>query len=235
MTQACFEALSPGSHSAPSHPFFSLASPHSLSLPVNCIKQSSSSSLPLASLTMDSLSQLPPECLQHILGILAHQQQAHALAALLSTNKNIALLILPYLYADPYRLLSHTSTNISAKRRAHNTPLRTRHTLILMLLARVPDARLPFLLRFALQVTSSPSTDSPASPSAFNYCSYIRHLNMDKDSIDRNKYWPQENPSPRLLELCKEMSLHVNAVWTGYCRPTMAGTRKSNTSDSSTA
>lgn len=71
-----------------------------------------------------------------------------------------------------------------------------------MLLARVPAARLPFLLRFALQVTStSPETNTSSSASPqIDYCALIRHLNVDKDSINIDEYWSHENPSPRLLE-----------------------------------
>ncbi|KAH7038717.1 hypothetical protein BKA57DRAFT_474035 [Linnemannia elongata] len=149
---------------------------------------------------MDPLSQLPLECLQHILAILAQQNNSHALAALLCTNKNIAFLTLPFLYADPYRPSTRLYTN--GEWRAHKRHQGASHGLTRILLDRVPAARLPFLLRFALQVTSTSqetNTSISASP-PIDYCAHIRHLNMDKDSINIDKYWSQENPSPRLLE-----------------------------------
>lgn len=64
--------------------------------------------------TMDPLSRLPVECLQHILHFISldtyDNNNKRALHALICTNKHLALITLPYLYSHPFQYTTHTRT-----------------------------------------------------------------------------------------------------------------------------
>ncbi|KAG0210520.1 hypothetical protein BGX33_004837 [Mortierella sp. NVP41] len=79
---------------------------------------------------MDPLSKLPVECLHLILKSLADEDLAGSLATLLQTNKHIATVTLPFLYADPFQDSFHHATD--------NGVTRTDHILARMLLGKLP-------------------------------------------------------------------------------------------------
>ncbi|KAF9901395.1 hypothetical protein EC991_006215 [Linnemannia zychae] len=165
---------------------------------------------------MDLLSKLPLECLQHILQHLADDTTAlSSLIALLSTNKYIASITLPYIYADINNLVGgYSVSSITTK---------MRYSLVRMLLRWMflhgKDGLSEMLMLFfgfdhdavcnrnsnnnntSVGTCNTANTkinhkndnnsavERPKSP--FDYLAHIRHLNLDIMRVD---------PSPQRVD-----------------------------------
>ncbi|KAK3845526.1 MAG: hypothetical protein J3R72DRAFT_487667 [Linnemannia gamsii] len=121
---------------------------------------------------MDPLSRLPLECLQHILQVLDDDDNLTSLANLLTVNKYIASVALPYLYHDPYRLAFH-----QGKRGYHHQWHRSINyeSLTRMLLNRLPAVSLSKALSLALAIDPAESSTATAH-SSLDYLAHIRHF-----------------------------------------------------------
>ncbi|KAG0269032.1 hypothetical protein BGZ95_002221 [Linnemannia exigua] len=145
---------------------------------------------------MDPLSKLPPECLQHILQILVNDNTSiSSLIALLSTNKYIASMTLPYIYGDINKLDEGCAVS----------PVKNdqRACLVRMLLQQLFDEGLPevVLLSYGFKTVSTTydgednatSNDtynrdddefsSARAKSPFDYLAFVRHFNLDLEHI----------------------------------------------------
>ncbi|KAF9141382.1 hypothetical protein BGX30_004929 [Mortierella sp. GBA39] len=120
---------------------------------------------------MDSLSHLPIECLQHILQNLLDSGSLSILASLLTMNKHIASVTLPYLYCNPYHLILNGGKPSKRKNNAGELLTRT-------LLSCLPLATLPKALVLAL-TTDHRYLPPPTTASPLDYLAHVRHLNMD--------------------------------------------------------
>ena len=120
---------------------------------------------------MDSLSHLPIECLQHILQNLFDSGSLSTLARLLTMNKHIASVTLPYLYRNPYHLILNCGRPFGLKKKAGELLTRT-------LLGCLPLATLPKALVLAL-TTDRRYPPPPTTASPLDYLAHVRHLNMD--------------------------------------------------------
>lgn len=145
--------------------------------------------------TMDLLSRLPVECLQHILHVLNNDGNFSALARLLLMNKYIASATLPFLYCDPFWVKPDQAEGWKRRdsRPGHYAKL-TR-----MLLNRLPLATLPkavSLVFVADSADSSPATTTVTatdSNSPLDYLAHLRHLNIP--SLDRRElHWTSQSP-----------------------------------------
>ncbi|KAF9134239.1 hypothetical protein BGW39_007710 [Mortierella sp. 14UC] len=125
---------------------------------------------------MDPLTQLPVECLQLIVKTLDKDNSLFALASLLTMNKHIASVTLPFLYRDPYRPAFHNwGTKLRNKDRITSYRMLTR-----TLLSRLPLASLSKALSLAL--TTGPlnnSTTASTTRSSFDSLAHIRHINVE--------------------------------------------------------
>ncbi|KAG0268975.1 hypothetical protein BGZ95_002235 [Linnemannia exigua] len=120
---------------------------------------------------MDPLSQLPVECLQRIIQILDNDNCLFALSSLLTLNKHITSVVLPFLYRDPFRPAFHQwGTSQHSKNRLE--------MLTRMLLHRLPTACLPKALSAALGYDPAYVPTETTSRSSFDYLSHIRHFNI---------------------------------------------------------
>lgn len=152
---------------------------------------------------MDSLTRLPLECLQHILQALDDADCVSSLAALLTMNKYIASVALPYIYRDPFRhsfCYNKQGENIS-KRPTTNTYNKTRR-IACMLLKCLPPANLPTALSLGLaasQPTNNHTNTSTAitgnnnetegfdteyTPSPLDYFAHIRYVNLEPRFVE---------------------------------------------------
>ncbi|KAF8929350.1 hypothetical protein BGZ47_001098 [Haplosporangium gracile] len=166
----------------------------------------------------DPLSQLPLECLQHILQTLDNDNTPFALANLLTMNKYIASVTLPFLCCDPFRRQYHAY--LKGRLRNRWSPgmytMSSRETLYRMLLSRPSVAnRLPTALSLALTVNSSnnsnenilpktSTTTTATTSSPLSYLAHIHHLSIIIDETLTLLDWtgfelPEELPS-RLLK-----------------------------------
>ncbi|KAG0076731.1 hypothetical protein BGZ90_008282 [Linnemannia elongata] len=129
---------------------------------------------------MNPLSQLPVECLQHILHIIHNDDDFSALARLLLMNKHIASATLPFLYRDPFRL---KPDKLEAWNRHRSRP-RYYDKLIRMLLSQLPLATLPTAVSLVFAASSADSSPAMTTVTATNsnspldYLAHIRHLNI---------------------------------------------------------
>ncbi|KAG0273144.1 hypothetical protein BGZ95_011041, partial [Linnemannia exigua] len=121
---------------------------------------------------MDPLSRLPLECLQHILQVLDHDDSLTTLANLLTMNKYIASVVLPYLYRDPYRLAFHEEKRGYDLQWYRTT---TYESLTRMLLGRLPAVSLSKGLTLALTIDPAESS-TPIAKSSLDYLAHIRHF-----------------------------------------------------------
>ncbi|KAG0372748.1 hypothetical protein BGX24_012635 [Mortierella sp. AD032] len=176
---------------------------------------------------MDPLSKLPTECLQHILQILIDNTNISPLINLLSTNKYIASMTLPYIYSDINKLVEGNAVSpVNNDQRA---------CLVRMLLQQVLlDEPLPEVLLLSYGFKTAPHTtnddgketsddatnrnngntynsdegedEEPSSAktiSTFNYLAFVRHLNLDLDHIKpkRRSLWKSiHEHSPQVTE-----------------------------------
>ncbi|KAG0378130.1 hypothetical protein BGX24_004679 [Mortierella sp. AD032] len=159
---------------------------------------------------MDPLSQLPLECLQHIFQVLDDNDDVASLAALLSINKYIASVALPYLYRDPFRHAFYYEKKEQAPPRKGVPAYRASRKVTRMLLDSLPSASLPTGLSVALAVSTTTtatttittpetetiaatiidneelivhlSSSTPSSP--FDYQTYIRHINLEPGFVE---------------------------------------------------
>lgn len=138
---------------------------------------------------MDALSQIPTECLQHILQLIANRDDIQSLAALLATNKLLFTATLPYLYCDVFK-----DYNNGFIRGADKTQ---RQLFIRLLLKRVPVRDLPEVVSLSFGLDTS-KTDTNIADTSFllDYSTYIRHLNIDMEDVDTNARFPSELPLP---------------------------------------
>ncbi|KAF9908950.1 hypothetical protein EC991_009250 [Linnemannia zychae] len=142
---------------------------------------------------MDPLSQLPLECLQHILRTLDDDDSLDSLANLLTMSKYFASVVLPFLYRDPYRLIFHQN-----KQRYLTGHKNTTYELLTRtLLGRLPITSLPKPLVLALTTspvapgtsttTYSTTTIDPVGSSAvsslFDYLAHIRHFSTPGQDV----------------------------------------------------
>ncbi|KAG0072264.1 hypothetical protein BGZ89_007323 [Linnemannia elongata] len=156
---------------------------------------------------MDPLSNLPIECLQLILQVLAQDRQNGALAALLQTNKYIASITLPFLYENPYRKGMHCYMSVQTTR----SRVRSDHVLTRMLLHQLPlDTLPPALSYLLLEITNSPLRKP------LDYAAFIRHLCLPSWALDLDYYWPRHSHHREALaymkgaefaQLCKDHNL----------------------------
>ncbi|KAG9069535.1 hypothetical protein KI688_010438 [Linnemannia hyalina] len=159
--------------------------------------------------TMDPLSRLPVECLQHILhfiSLLTYNSNKQALHALICTNKHLALITLPYLYSHPFQYTTHFRT-YSARIGIEPSSVRLTRMLLLLLLsttkggAYFSQLSTPVRLAYRLgdgtrEVPSTTATTSPSttttpittttttttlSTTAFSldYMMHLRHLDVE--------------------------------------------------------
>ncbi|KAG0283295.1 hypothetical protein BGZ96_012342 [Linnemannia gamsii] len=136
---------------------------------------------------MDPLSHLPIECLQPILQILLDSNSLSALARLLTMNKHIASVTLPYLYHNPYHLIH--------RREKYRTYRRTGELLTRMLLGCLPVTSIPEALTLAL-TTDKRYPPPPTTTSPLNYLAHIRHLKIDLfDSLTVGCSWSMKDMS----------------------------------------
>ncbi|KAF9911489.1 hypothetical protein EC991_003291 [Linnemannia zychae] len=135
--------------------------------------------------SMDPLSKVPVECLQLILQVLAHNNCAGSLAALLQTNRYISSIALPFLYSNPYRKHFHGIISVEAK-----TPLRSDEVLSRMLLSQLsPDTSA--VITHALRSEPSKTRPEFTSKSPLEYFAHIRHLCLPTGAVDLDFFWPQ--------------------------------------------
>ncbi|KAF9909875.1 hypothetical protein EC991_007865 [Linnemannia zychae] len=130
---------------------------------------------------MDSLSQLPLECLQHILRTLAQDKKQATLATLLQVNKYFASVTLPFLYSSPFRQIPFYLSGPDADKNREtfsNAPLLT--ATLLRRLSNIAELPKVVLLAYDIDININASEDSLlASPlSPLNYLEYIRHLEV---------------------------------------------------------
>ncbi|KAH7042858.1 hypothetical protein BKA57DRAFT_470622 [Linnemannia elongata] len=136
---------------------------------------------------MDALSQLPMECLQHILQFIDDSDKVQALAALLLTNKHLYTATLPYLYSDVFK-----GYNDGFTRGADKTQ---RQLFTRRLLKRVPVHELPKIVSLSFELDTS-KTDASTTDITFllDYSTCIRHLHIDVENINSNARFPSEPP-----------------------------------------
>lgn len=183
---------------------------------------------------MDPLSQLPLECLQRIFDILIqgndidnsndsnecnnNNNSSSTLAALLQTNRYIAIVALPYLYKDPFRFSPHDILKIHYTYRIQE-PLISRTPIRTLLNSLSPSTILPKVLSLGIQriIPSSVinTEDSPTAndsttatsiasevssrvliTSQLNYVAQIRHLHQQPWSIGVDQLWEWAQPPP---------------------------------------
>ncbi|KAF9909876.1 hypothetical protein EC991_007866 [Linnemannia zychae] len=130
---------------------------------------------------MDALSQLPLECLQHILRTLAQDKKQATLATLLQVNKYFASVTLPFLYSSPFRQIPFYLSGLDANKdkvSLSKAPLLT--ATLLRRLSNITELPKVVLLAYDIDIITNASEDSLlASPlSPLNYLEYIRHLEV---------------------------------------------------------
>ncbi|KAF9156094.1 hypothetical protein BG015_007271 [Linnemannia schmuckeri] len=139
---------------------------------------------------MDALSQLPLECLRHILRILAQDNKQGTLAALLSVNKYFASVTLPFLYNTPFHQTSYAASKLDVENNGQTLPTATLLTkTLLSQLANLADLPKAVLMAYSLDTTSRDGRDNdndnsspsplPPSLSRLEYLQHIRHLDVD--------------------------------------------------------
>ncbi|KAF9083126.1 hypothetical protein BGX23_011762 [Mortierella sp. AD031] len=151
---------------------------------------------------MDLLSKLPLECLQHILRILDEEHNYQSMAALLSTNKYIASVTLPYLYRNPFQFHFHAmrSEKKNTIDGVHTVPL-----LVRMLLNCLPAASFPKALSFALALDPS-NTTRTTTKSPLDYLAHVHHLQVSYICLEVDCNWKigrAHDPDRRLVDFAK--------------------------------
>ncbi|KAF8949530.1 hypothetical protein BGZ47_000071 [Haplosporangium gracile] len=150
---------------------------------------------------MNSISRLPPECLQLILQILTDDNNVAALAALLRVDKHFATATQPFLYDDPYRPTFHKAPAMRGK--FHSSLLLTR-----MLVGRVHPAATPPLLPPSTALSAGLPLNVPETTSSLDYMACIRHLSLTSLGMVHGHVW-----SPVIEDYI------TTDVFTAFCRP----------------
>ncbi|KAG0200848.1 hypothetical protein BGX33_010742 [Mortierella sp. NVP41] len=130
---------------------------------------------------MDPLSKLPLECLQLILRILDKEYNHSSLAALLSANKYIASVTLPYLYRRPEP--QNYFFSFKLVRTLATCHLSNNHSQLLC-------------LAFGFDTTTKTTTTPACVTSFFNYLTQIRHLHMEYPAFNLESIWSEVDPPP---------------------------------------
>ncbi|KAG0276726.1 hypothetical protein BGZ95_007141 [Linnemannia exigua] len=147
---------------------------------------------------MDPLSKLPVECLQHILQILDNDNSLFALSGLLTMNKYIASVTVPFLYRHPYRDAFHQEGPGKRNRWRSTTPgMLTRMLLGSRSVASLPKSlALAFTSCSAITSTTSTTTTTTMTNLTFDYIGYIRRLDMRAyASLATIRSWTPQNLS----------------------------------------
>ncbi|KAK3808106.1 MAG: hypothetical protein JOS17DRAFT_766173 [Linnemannia elongata] len=165
---------------------------------------------------MDALSQLPTECLQHILQLIANRDDIQSLASLIATNKHLFTATLPYLYSDVFK-----NCNDGFTRGADKTQ---RQLFTRLLLKRVPVHVLPKIVSLSFGLDTS-KTDTITTDTAFllDYGTCIRHLNIDMGNVNTNARFPSESPlqfSPN-DQIIHHFSSSYDHIFGEHARPKM--------------
>ncbi|KAF9092520.1 hypothetical protein BGX29_010420, partial [Mortierella sp. GBA35] len=135
---------------------------------------------------MDPLSQLPTECLEHIIRILALAD----CVSLLQVNKFIASVTLPYLYTDPFQKDFHIRKDALSQT---IDPRESVDPLVGVLLdrCRTEVAEFPEVLSVAYELDTDSKTTQIAG--SLDYMSHIRHLTLGQWAIAQSSIWPSPN------------------------------------------
>ncbi|KAG0210522.1 hypothetical protein BGX33_004839 [Mortierella sp. NVP41] len=119
---------------------------------------------------MDLLSQLPVECLQHILQVITDDDNRVSLVTLISllcVSRYIAMVTLPFLYRDPLRCIAL----IEGKNKG-----RQMRAMIRTLLGGIPGSHLSRVLSLAYGLDS---TSTELAPAPLDYLRHIHHLSFN--------------------------------------------------------
>ncbi|KAF9913109.1 hypothetical protein EC991_003568 [Linnemannia zychae] len=156
---------------------------------------------------MDPLSQLPLECLQHILRILAHDKNQATLATLLQVNKYFASAALPFLYNAPFRQIPFYLSGLDTNKDDESllkVPLLT--ATLLKSLRNIAELPKVVLLAYDIDISTNASDDgastSPLSP--LNYLEYIHHLEVPIYKKGKSSY------DGTTAELSDKLKEHLN-------------------------
>ncbi|KAF9546212.1 hypothetical protein EC957_009951 [Mortierella hygrophila] len=164
---------------------------------------------------MNLLAQLPLECFQSILQILAHQADVSALATLLRVNKHIASITLPYLYRNLFqKSFHHWKTNEGDS----DPPISVKRLLQMLLshyvtAALVDENNIPKVVALALNLAAYRSTIATVTTNPLDYAAQILHINLHGWAfLNRSIFYPS-SLQPDLQEYVNGPEFTVLCSW----------------------
>lgn len=191
---------------------------------------------------MDTLSQLPLDCLHIILEFLAQDDNPLSLASLLQTNRYFANVILPYLYQNPYKFSPYKTPDPLSSRDTRVKDPVIPHIPTRTLLNSLPHSVvIPKVLSLGIQtvIPSVPGSGDPSHtttvatttksgpPSPLNYLAQVRHLHLQSWAIGVDQLWKWTQPPPgvesyiltqEFQDLCKAAHLVPSCEWSYFIR-----------------
>ncbi|KAF9920748.1 hypothetical protein FBU30_009340 [Linnemannia zychae] len=138
---------------------------------------------------MDRLSNLPLECMEHILQYILQDNDPSiikaTLGALICTSKHLALITAPFLYSNPFRFTTHRVDYFSGQKHVRVTsPILTEMLLDHIDSVYAPDIPTVVRLAYGLKInTKQNQPPHPALTSAttfrLDYSTYLQHLDVE--------------------------------------------------------
>jgi hypothetical protein len=163
----------------------------------------------LLAFTIDRLSQLPVECLEHILIYITSMLTASArsiLAALCRVNKHISRVAFPFLCRDSFSLSKEYACGSAS-------PNRRARALVCSLITHTLAVHPPsYVLILGLDIYTNAkyhTTSSLLSPIRLNRLALVRHLNIDTNMfLKREKNWSNSKWNCSALSAAEQDYIH---------------------------